>query len=257
MCDLWRHTLEEPVPAGAIPEQIRSALSELPQARQLKLYNAGSFFDPKAIPPEDHAAIAALASAFDRVVVESHPLLVGEACFRFARLLGANRLEVAMGLETVNPEALASLNKGMTTEDFRRAAGELVARGVAVRAFVLVGLPYLSPEESRDWCLRSVSFAFDSGAGAVSLIPTRAGNGALDALAAFGDFERPTLSLLEACLSEGLGLARGRVFADLWNLEGLASCRTCFAGRSERLHRMNLSQAILAPTPCRSCGGPA
>ena len=59
MCDLWRNTLTESVPAGAIPEQIEYALARLPTARQIKLYNSGSFFDLHAIPIEDYPAIAA------------------------------------------------------------------------------------------------------------------------------------------------------------------------------------------------------
>jgi hypothetical protein len=55
MCDLWRNTLEETVPLGAIAAQIRYALQQLPPMAPgrsaLKLYNAGSFFDPRAIPP--------------------------------------------------------------------------------------------------------------------------------------------------------------------------------------------------------------
>jgi archaeosine synthase beta-subunit len=51
MCDLWRNTITETVPAGAIPQQIDYALERLPAARQIKLYNSGSFFDPRAIPP--------------------------------------------------------------------------------------------------------------------------------------------------------------------------------------------------------------
>ncbi|HET9567455.1 MAG TPA: hypothetical protein VFP16_03760, partial [Vicinamibacterales bacterium] len=45
MCDLWVNTLDETVPRGAIAAQIRTALADLPPARQIKLYNAGSFFD--------------------------------------------------------------------------------------------------------------------------------------------------------------------------------------------------------------------
>lgn len=257
MCDLWKNTLEHPVPGAAIPEQIRAALAELPPARRLKLYNAGSFFDPKAIPPEDHAAIARIAAPFESVVVESHPALVGEACFDFAERLGPGRLEVAMGLETAHPQVLEQLNKGMTAKDFVRAAEALVSRGIDVRAFVLVGLPYVSPDESRAWCRKSAALAFDSGARVVSLIPTRSGNGALDALAASGDFVPPTLSLLEVCLAESVGLGRGRSFADLWDLERLASCRSCFPARAERLQRMNLSQTIGPRIPCSSCGGSA
>jgi uncharacterized Fe-S cluster-containing MiaB family protein len=60
MCDLWRNTLVDSVPAGAIPEQIEFALRQLPPARHIKLYNSGSFFDRRAIPPEDFPAIAGM-----------------------------------------------------------------------------------------------------------------------------------------------------------------------------------------------------
>jgi uncharacterized Fe-S cluster-containing MiaB family protein len=79
MCDLWRNTLTESVPAGAIPEQIRAALARLPPARWVKLYNAGSFFDPRAIPREDRRSIARLLSGFERVIVESPPALCGDS----------------------------------------------------------------------------------------------------------------------------------------------------------------------------------
>src|ERR1700690_3397111 len=105
MCDLWRNTLTESVPAGAIPEQIEFALARLPRTRQIKLYNSGSFFDAHAIPPGDYGAIAAEVACFERVIVESHPSLVGDRCWRFRDLLSAP-LEVAMGLETVHPTAL-------------------------------------------------------------------------------------------------------------------------------------------------------
>src|SRR2546423_15701070 len=70
MCDLWRNTLDERVPMGAIPAQIRYALAHLPHARRVKLYNSGSFFDPAAIPPADYQEIARLVAPFERVIVE-------------------------------------------------------------------------------------------------------------------------------------------------------------------------------------------
>src|SRR5438477_980560 len=112
MCDLWKNTLTETVPLGGIPAQIDFALAELAQngsegfqpassggiatrgssrdhgnplesqsrmaaLRQIKLYNSGSFFDPLAIPLEDHTAIARRVATFERVIVECHPALVG------------------------------------------------------------------------------------------------------------------------------------------------------------------------------------
>ena len=105
-CDLWKNTLDDRVPLGAIDHQIRGVVRELPAVRQVKLYNAGSFFDPNAIPPEDYPAIASLLAPYERVIVERHPGFVDERCFEFNNLL-PGRLEVAMGLETANPEVLA------------------------------------------------------------------------------------------------------------------------------------------------------
>lgn len=112
MCDLWKNTLDEATPLGAIPTQIRRALQALPPARNIKLYNSGNFFDPQAIPKADHVAIAALLADFRRVIVENHPRLTDYRCVEFAQLIQA-QLEVALGLETIHPAALASLNKQM------------------------------------------------------------------------------------------------------------------------------------------------
>jgi len=254
MCDLWQHTLEESVPVGAIPTQIREALARLLPARRIKLYNAGSFFDPKAIPPADHESIAALLDRFERVTVECHPALVGESCLRFHDLLGG-RLEVALGLETIHPAVLPRLNKGMTLEQFRRAAEGLGRRGIPLRSFVLVGLPFITSVDSVEWCGRSVDFAFDCGSSVVSLIPTRAGNGALDALAGTGDFLPPTLGMLEETVARGVALRRGRVFADLWDLARLKDCGDCFEARVSRLRKINLEQRVAAPLSCAACGG--
>ena len=72
MCDLWTHTLDTTPPPGAVPRQIARALAALPPARWVKLYNAGSFFDPGAIPREDDAEIARHA---DRICVMRDGLL--------------------------------------------------------------------------------------------------------------------------------------------------------------------------------------
>ncbi len=254
MCDLWRNTVTQTVPKGAIPAQIRRSLARLPPARHVKLYNAGSFFDSRAIPREDYETIAELVGPFERVIVESHPALVGKTCLAFRNVL-AGSLEVALGLETVHPEVLPRLNKRMTLDQFQRAAAFLRGHGIALRAFVLVGLPFVGEEEGLFWTCRSVEFAFDCGATAVSIIPTRSGNGALEALQERGEFSPPTLGNLEAAAAFGLGLKRGRVFADLWNLEQFSRCPSCFRARSERLTRMNLGQIVPPPVSCSACGG--
>jgi hypothetical protein len=167
------------------------------------------------------------------------------------------KLEVAMGLETVHPEVLEKLNKRMTLDQFRRAAEFLRENDIALRVFVLLKPPFLDEAEALHWAKRSMDFAFDCGATAVSLIPTRLGNGALDALAERGDFSPPNLATLETALDYGIGLKRCRVFADLWDLEKFSDCRECFERRRARLHEMNLRQIAQPRGCCDRCRGRA
>ena len=257
MCDLWRNALDRTIPAGAVPSQIEYALSRLPPARQVKLYNSGSFFDPRAVPPVDYKAISRIVRHFDRVIVECHPALVGESSLRFRDLLGGG-LEVAMGLETAHPEILAKLNKRMTLEQFASSAQFLRKNSIDLRGFILVQPPFMRPEEALHWAERSLDFAFECGATAASLIPTRGGNGAMETLEANGEFVPPRMQLVEAAASYGLGLRRGRVFVDLWGLSsGPSNCFVCHSQRVERLSHMNMSQRPLPEVFCAACGSAA
>lgn len=254
-CDLWRQTLDGPTPAGAIPAQLDVALrrvGSVPPGAGIKLYNASNFFDPRAVPVADGPAIAERLAPFDRVTVESHPLFVGPAALEFNSLL-EDRLEVAMGLETIHPQALPRLNKRMDLEDFDRAADLLRRGGVGVRAFVLVGAPFVPAAETVEWAVRSVEYALDHGAEVVTLIPVRAGNGELDRLQREGDFVPPILAQLEEALERSLALERGVVLADLWDVEGLAACRDCGPERVARLERMNLTGRPEEPVGCPQC----
>ena len=252
MCDLWRNTLTETVPVGAIPAQIDHALHNLSPARQLKLYNSGSFFDPHAIPPADYASIAQRANRFERLIVENHPALIGDACLRLRDLL-ASRLEVAMGLETVHPEAAAALNKRMTLEQFSTAGRFLRHNGIDLRVFILVQPPFVPTTEALCSTERSLDFAMEVGATVATLIPMRAGNGAMEALMANSEYALPALSTLESAMEYGLRLRAGRVFADLWGVR--ESCAHCHAQRAARLRQMNLQQTVLDRISCPCCGG--
>jgi radical SAM enzyme (TIGR01210 family) len=254
MCDLWKHTVETATVPGALPRQLDAALERLaPLPPRLKLYNAGSFFDPNAVPVAEYAALAGRLQGFEQVVVESHPALVGERVERWQAALGSVALEVAMGLETAHPGALERLHKRMTLEQFAVAAAALRRRGASVRAFVLVPPPFVARHEEADWLRRSIDFAFESGVGVVSLVPTRLGNGALDALNTQGAFRAPRLRDLEQALEAALPEPRGRVFADLWDLAAFSDCDACLEARRERLHAMNLRQEVLAPVACGRC----
>jgi len=251
MCDLWKHTTSETVPVGAIPAQLEYALEKLSPATHLKLFNSGSFFDPRAIPVEDYPRIAALSSGKESVLVESHTAFIGKECLEFSRMLNS-QLQVAIGLETVHPEILPRLNKGMNLEDFKKSVDFLRSNGILTRAFILLRPPFLSEAEGVEWACRSIDFAFGCGVDVCSVIPVRSGNGALDRLTLDGYFQEPSIHSLERVIEYGTGLQKGLVFADLWDLERFSRCDNCFAFRKERLNQINLTQEQMRPVEC-SC----
>lgn len=177
MCDLWQNTLEHPTPRGAISRQIDHAQASGPRTDWIKLYNSGNFFDPNSIPVDDYEAIANRCIDYQRVVVENHPRFGRKRTLRFRDLLGAARLEVAVGLETVQPRWLGRLGKGMSRDQFDRYAGWLRDNAIDLRVFLIVGVPGIDAEESLRWARLSVRHAIKVGARHVSLIPARYGHG--------------------------------------------------------------------------------
>lgn len=253
MCDLWKNTLDETTPLGAIPAQIQRALQLLPPAVNIKLYNSGNFFDRRAIPLADHAAIAALLTGYGRVIVENHPRLTDRSCVEFAQLI-EGQLEVALGLETIHPATLASLNKQMCLADFDRAVDFLRRQHIDVRAFILINPPGLDEAAGIDWAVRSVGHALGVGVQCCTLIPVRRGNGHIDHLIDSGAYSEPTLRSIEAAFDQSIGLrAGGRVFVDLWDLGHFSTCRVCESTRIDRMRKMNFTQQPLPAPSCESC----
>lgn len=249
MCDLWKNTTDAPVPARAIPNQIAFALDQMPEIKHLKLYNSGSFFDGGAIPKEDYEEIASLLKKFETVIVECHPKLINEKCLKFRDML-VPELHIALGLETVHPRILVSLNKQMTTDDFSNSVDFLTKHNIYTRSFILLRPPFLSEKEGIYWAKKSIDFAFNTGVECCTIIPVRGGNGVMDFLMQKGDFSQPDIRSLETVLEYGIGLNSGRVFADVWDLGIFSTCNNCLDARTNRLIEMNLNQKILPALEC-------
>jgi len=255
-CDLWRWTLDGPTPPGALPTQLERALESLvsPVPHRLKLYNASNFFDRRAVPAEDLPRIAELAAPFAAVTVESHANTVGPLTLEFAAQL-AGKLEVAVGLETVHPAAATLLNKKLDLDRFDRAAAFLAEHGIDLRAFALLGVPYVPAEESIEWAVRTVEYAAARGATRIAVIPVRGGNGEMERLQSLGHFVPPTLAQLETVLERCLAIRSAVVTADVWDIARLSGCESCRPQRVARIQTMNLSPspAPPPPIPCSAC----
>lgn len=266
MCDLWKSTHSEPTPPGNIPKQIEFALQQSQDdgdrqvdsasgspPRWIKLYNASNFFAPINVPTEDLKCIAELVRDHARVVVENHPRLLTDRITAFAEDLNG-KLEVAMGLETIEPRVLKSLNKQLTVDDVQRAVEWLLARNVDARLFVLLRPPGMSEQEGIDWCHASIAAARNWGVRHVSIIPVRTGNGAIEKLQAAGIFTPPRAASLEQVLNESVQQSSMVVTADLWDWHKmLGLCEYCADSRRALAAEVNLTQQPGKTFYCRAC----
>ncbi len=294
MCDLWKYTLKESVtPLGSLVAQIDDLEQQCASIQQmeferplvrgkewLKLYNAANFFDERNVASLERQWIAERCTRYSRVIVENHAALfqsksVQQETLRFRdRLKG--ELEVALGLETIDPCAMKVLNKSMRLEQFEAAIDFLRRESIHSRAFILLGPPGTAAQEQKDWALKTCLQATRWGVGRSCVIPTRKGNGWTDLQFANGEWVPPKAEDLEDVLDELLisrtiesrstpltSVVRPVYTVDLWDWELLTgpckrrasseqivdsssswgmSCRTV---RKHRLEQMNLLQEIV------------
>jgi radical SAM enzyme (TIGR01210 family) len=254
-CDLWQWTIDGPTPSGALTAQLEQVLAsrEGPMPNRVKLYNASNFFDPRAVPPADVAGIANLLSGTEAITVESHAATIGQRATDFADSI-PGRLEVALGLESIHPVALAESNKRLDLARFDHAVTLLNAHEIDVRVFVLLGMPHVPPSESVEWTVRTVEYAASMGASMVSIIPVRPGNGELERLQQLGFFTPPTLRQLEEAMKATISQSKTVVTADLWDIAQLDACDECRVARVDRLRAANLSGVLESDPPCQACG---
>ena len=211
MCDLWQNTLDYRVEEGGVARQVRDALETLPPAKHLKVYNAGSFFDRQSIPKKDTLDIADMVTEYETFIVEAHPKLIGKPCFEFAEYLSP-QLDVAMGLETVDPKVLPRLNKNMTLDDFERATVQMLEHDIFVRAFILLRTPWQTEEEGVYWAKQSIDFAQSIGVECCTVIPLRP-NTRIENI----EVETPLPESLDDVVAYGISQNKGRVFGDMWD----------------------------------------
>lgn len=260
MCDLHRFTIQGPTPPGSIPAQIRHVIEtecdrvpdatdrrpnndpssssiHPPRGRWVKLYNSGNFFDPQSIPPEDYPEIAGLCTGFDRVIVENHPRFGSQRLARFHEIL-ERPLEVAVGLETVQPRWLTRMRKQMTRDQFDQYAAKLQMMEIDLRVFLIVGVPGADVAESMRWSRLSVRHAVRAGARHISMIPARYGHGWDDSPHPLPRFTFDDWLQIQA---DGIRDADGNasITIDLWDLENQGDADP----RLETLKQVNLTQS--------------
>lgn len=161
MCGYARDTLGRSATSEELGLQLREALSRYRGEPYVKVYTSGSFLDDREVDPDSRTRLLA---GFDgrarRLLFETLPEFVTDESLAPLRDVFGGDLEVALGLESTQPQVLQRLvNKGSTPAEYLAAASHVRTRGFSPKAYLLLKPPYLSEGEAIRDVLESVRLA--------------------------------------------------------------------------------------------------
>jgi len=157
MCGYKRDTSEK-VTLNDLIDQFKFALKKLNNAKVVKIFTSGSFFDQNEIPLEFRKFVYTNLTNLNirKLIVESRPEFITEEVAEELSSLSFD-VEVSIGLETSNDYIREyCINKGFKFEDFKRAAKMLKAWDIKVKAYLLLKPPFLSEKEAIEDALKSI-----------------------------------------------------------------------------------------------------
>lgn len=179
MCSyLLDGTQRSPSPEELV-QQFMNAMSKIEGENgpvSVKLYTSGSFLDPGEVPVSARAAILERLgndSRVRQVILESRPEYVShETMVELRQALGDLEVELGIGLESSN-DLIRSvcINKGFSSEDFRKAVEIAKAHEIGVRAYVLVKPPFLTERDALLDAKQTIDAAEAMGVTTVSINP--------------------------------------------------------------------------------------
>jgi radical SAM enzyme (TIGR01210 family) len=161
MCGYARDTLGRSATAPELARQLGEALQRYRGEPYVKIYTSGSFLDEREVDPESRLAIArAFSGRARRLLFETLPEFVTEERLRPLTETFDGEIEVALGLESTQPEVLQRfINKGSTPEEYLAAADRVRALGLAAKGYLLLKPPYLTEREAIEDVVRSIEVA--------------------------------------------------------------------------------------------------
>ncbi len=135
----------------------------------VKLYNSGSFLDPKEIPVESQKSIVRKIAQFNHIkefIIECLPEIINKQIEVLQELIHifTNRpIYIGVGLESTNTYVLRSyVNKPFTFENqFLKCVQNTERIGAHVKAYILLKPPFLTEQEAMDDSINSIRDTFE------------------------------------------------------------------------------------------------
>jgi archaeosine synthase beta-subunit len=250
MCGYAKDTLGRSATPAELAEQLDHALARYRDEPYVKIYTSGSFLDDREVDAESRRAIVrAFSGRARRLLFETLPEFATTEALGPLREEFAGELEVALGLESTDPQVLARyVHKNAPPSEYLDAGDRVRRLGLRAKAYLLLKPPYLTEGEAIQDVRRSVAEAsarFD----ALSINPVHIQNGTVvEWLYHRGRYRPPWLWSLVAALTDGAahrGAARLVSFPTAGGLaRGPHNCGTCDAAVLAAIEEASLSQSF-------------
>lgn len=225
-------------------KQLDQALSRYKGEPFVKIYTSGSFLDDNEVPPSVREKFYEAFSGCSRLLFESRPEFITEET---VKTLPRNAT-VALGLESSDPEVLATaVHKGFTPDDIRRAGLLLKQNGLAVRTYLLLKTPFMTESMAIRDSVASARFA-DEFSDEISVNPLNVQRGTyVERLWKRGEFRSPWIWSLVEVFRQLHGTVHARLMSSPSGggaQRGVHNCGECDKKVLDAVERFSFSQDI-------------
>ena len=248
MCGYARDTLGRSATPDELATQLATALRAYRDEPYVKIYTSGSFLDDREVDPASRVRIVqAFSGRAERLLFETLPEFATPETLIPLRDAFAGKLEVALGLESTQPEILLKfVHKNAPPSEYLAAGDRVRSLGIRAKAYLLLKPPYLTEREAIEDVVRSIGVAqehFDT----ISVNPVHIQGGTVvEWLFRRGRYRPPTLWSLAEVIDRGQairGSARLVTFPTAGGLpRGPHNCGRCDRAVLAALEEASLTQ---------------
>jgi len=151
MCGYFNDSMWEKVSEKDMLKQFDTMMQNYSDQKYIKIFNSGSFLDENEIKPKIRNQILnTLFEKAEKVSVESRPEYVSTKTLSDIKKISKTKtFEIGIGLETADDYIREhSINKGLTFNDYKKAAEKIKKQNYQLKTYVLVKPPFLSEKKS-------------------------------------------------------------------------------------------------------------
>ncbi|MGC9126934.1 MAG: archaeosine biosynthesis radical SAM protein RaSEA [Thermoplasmata archaeon] len=228
MCGYFSDTNPSPVGGESLMVQVEKARKKYRGEKVVKIYNSGSFLDPREIDRETQLKIIQSFPEAERIIVETRPEFINEDTLQLFRDF-RERLMIAIGLESSDENVLRkSINKGFTPSLFLERAGLARSMGFSIKTYILLKPPFLTESQAIEDSVKSAIFS-SQVSDVISLNPVNVQNYTLvEKLWREGYYRPPWLWSVVEVLRRTSHLKRVVSFPTApGSMRGAHNCRDC------------------------------